>query len=91
MGPGNLSPRDLTSKERAVNVHHNNDKPECDYDELGMVEVTSGTATEMGTYSSSVAKLQREAAAMGASDVIVLDHSKNQMADHATGMAIRCK
>jgi uncharacterized protein YbjQ (UPF0145 family) len=45
----------------------------------------------MGTYESSMAKLQQAAAAKGATAVIVLDHSKNQMADQATGMAVRCK
>jgi uncharacterized protein YbjQ (UPF0145 family) len=44
----------------------------------------------MGTYESSVAKMQRAAAAKGATAVLVLDHSKNQMADQTTGMAIRC-
>jgi hypothetical protein len=90
-GPGNLDPKDLTEQERAVKVYHQGKQPECEYDELGTVEATSGTATEMGTYDSSVAKLQREAAALGASGVIVIDHSKNQMADQATGLAIRCK
>lgn len=35
--------------------------------------------------------MQREAAARGATGVIVLDHSKNQMADQTTGIAIRCR
>lgn len=91
IGPGNLDAKDLTDQERSVNVYHNNGKPDCDYDEIGTVEATSGTATEMGTYSSSVAKMQREAAALGATGVIVIDHSKNQMADQTTGMAIRCR
>ena len=90
-GPGNVSPSELTARERAVKVFHQNQTPPCEYDELGTVEATSGTALEMGTYSSSVAKLQQEAAALGASAVIVIDHSKNQMADQATGLAIRCK
>jgi hypothetical protein len=38
-----------------------------------------------------MAKPQQEAAKLGATGVIVLDHSKNQMADQATGMAVRCK
>jgi hypothetical protein len=45
----------------------------------------------MGTYASSLAKMQRETAKLGGDAVIVLDHSKNQMADQTTGMAIRCK
>jgi hypothetical protein len=91
MGPGNLDAKDLTDQERDVKVYHNNSKPECDYDELGLVEATSGSVATMGTYSSSVAKMQRKAAALGATGVIVIDHSKNQMADQTTGMAIRCK
>jgi len=90
-GPGNLDPKDLTDKERAVKLYHQGEKPECEYEELGVVEATSGSATSMGTYSSSVAKMQRDAAALGASAVIVLDHSKNQMADQTTGKAIRCR
>lgn len=90
-GPGNLDPKDLTDAERAVKVYHDNEKPECAYDELGTIEVTSGSAAEMGTYASSVAKLQRDAAALGASAVIVTGHSKNQMAHQATGLAIRCR
>jgi hypothetical protein len=90
-GPGNITAADLTTKERAVKVYQPGSKPECPYDELGTVEATSGTAMSMGTYESSMAKLQQAAAAKGATAVIVLDHSKNQMADQATGMAVRCK
>ena len=91
MGPGNLDPKSLTDRERAVRVYQQGEKPDCQYDQLGTVEATSGEAFEMGTYASSMARLQRDAAAMGASGVIVLDHSKNGVADQATGMAIRCK
>jgi hypothetical protein len=90
-GPGNITPKNLTDRERAVKVHHQGTKPNCDYDELGTVEAVSGTSTEMGTYESSVAKLQRAAAAKGATAVIVLDHGKTGVADSATGMATRCK
>lgn len=91
MGPGNLDPKDLTDRERAVRVYQAGEKPDCPYDQLGTVEATSGTAANMGTYASSVAKMQRDAAEMGASGVVVLDHTKDRMADHTTGMAIRCK
>ena len=91
LGPGNITAADLTTQERSVKVYQPGTKPDCPYDELGTVEATSGTAMSMGTYESSMAKLQRDAAAKGATAVIVLDHSKNQMADQATGMAIRCK
>ena len=90
-GPGNLHPSELTGAERAVKVYHQGEKPPCEYDELGIVEATSGSSFEMGTYESSLARLQREAAAKDASGVIVIDHSKNQMADQATGKAIRCQ
>jgi hypothetical protein len=90
-GPGNLDPSDLTKTERAVKVYHQGQKPACEYEELGTVEATSGSATSMGTYESSIAKMQRDAARRGANGVIVIDHSKNQMADQTTGLAIRCQ
>ena len=90
-GPGNIEAKDLNHAERAVRVYHQGQRPECQYDELGTVEATSGTAFTMGTYESSVAKMQRAAAAKGATGVLVLDHAKNQMADQTTGMAIRCR
>jgi hypothetical protein len=90
-GPGNLSAGDLTASERAIRVFQPGEKPDCEYTQLGTVEATSGTAFEMGTYASSMAKMQRDTAAMGGNAVIVIDHSKNQMADQTTGMAIRCK
>lgn len=90
-GPGNMKSSDLTDQERSVRVFQPNEKPDCEYRQLGTVEATSGTSFEMGTYASSLAKMQRETAAMGGNAVIVLDHSKNQMADQTTGMAIHCK
>lgn len=90
-GPGNLNPAELSAKERSVKVYHQGQQPDCAYEELGLVEATSGTAIEMGSFESSLAKLQRSAHARGATAVMVLDHSKNGMADHASGMAIRCK
>jgi hypothetical protein len=90
-GPGNMTPSDLTARERAVRVYQGGQQPDCKYTQLGTVEATSGTALEMGTYASSIAKMQRQAAEMGGTGVIVLDHSKNQMADQTTGMAIRCQ
>ncbi len=89
-GPGNIRANDLSDTERSVEVYHQGTKPSCQYQELGIVEATSGTAFEMGTYESSVAKMQQQAAERGATGVIVLDHSKNRMADQTTGMAIRC-
>jgi hypothetical protein len=90
-GPGNIAPADLTARERAVRVYQPGEKPDCEYTQLGTVEATSGSSFEMGTYASSLAKMQRDTAAMGGNGVIVIDHSKNQMADQTTGMAIRCK
>ena len=90
-GAGNLDPKDLTDRERTVRVYEAGEKPDCRYDPLGTVEATSGGALEIGTYASNVAKLQRNAAALGATGVIVMDHTKTQMADQASGVAIRCK
>jgi maltoporin len=90
-GPGNVKRIDLTPNERAVKVFYQGQKPDCAYNQPGTVEATSGSAFEMGTFASNVATLQREAAKQGANAVMVIDHSKNQMADQATGMAIRCK
>ena len=90
MGPGNINPKDLTDRERAVTVYQVGQKPDCKYVELGTVEATSGTSGTMGTFESSVAKMQRAAAEKGATGVIVLDHNKNGMADHTTGMAVQC-
>jgi hypothetical protein len=90
-GPGNIRTTDLTEVERGVRVYHKGKQPECPYDEIGTVEATSGSAFSMGTYESSVAKMKREAAKLGATGVIVLDHDKNGWADQTTGTAIRCK
>ena len=90
MGPGNLSPSSLTDRERAIEVFDGPKKPTCKYDEVARLEATSGSATDMGTYESSIARLQRDAAAKGATGVIVLDHGKTGMADQVTGLAIRC-
>jgi hypothetical protein len=90
-GPGNVKPTDLKDNEKAVRVFYQGEKPDCTYDKLGTVEATSGSAFEMGTFESSVAGLQREAAKKGANAVLIIDHSKNQMADQATGLALRCK
>jgi hypothetical protein len=89
-GPGNIHPSELTAGERAVHVHYQGEKPDCRAEELGVVEATSGTAVEMGTFSSTVAKLQREAARLGATAIVIIDHSKNGVADHGTAKAIRC-
>ena len=90
-GSGNLDPKDLTDRERTVRVYEAGERPDCRYDPLGTVEATSGDALEIGTYASSVAKLQRNAAALGATGVIVMDHSKTTMSDQVSGVAIRCK
>jgi hypothetical protein len=91
VGPGNLNPADLNARERAVRVYPLGKEPECPYTVLGTVEATSGTSWEMGTYASSLAKMQRDTASLGGDGVMIIDHSKNQMADQTTGTAIRCK
>jgi hypothetical protein len=90
-GTGNLDPKDLTDRERTVRVYEAGEKPDCRYDPLGTVEAASGSSFEVGTYASNVAKMQRNAAALGATGVIVMDHSKTQVTDQTTGVAIRCK
>lgn len=91
IGPGNIRSSDLSAKERAVRVYPQGQKPNCSYDELGIVEATSGSSFAMGTFESTVARLQQQAAERGATGLIILDHSKNHAADQGTGMAIRCK
>lgn len=44
----------------------------------------------MGTFGSSTAKLQQQAAEMGADGITIIDHAKNGMADQATAQAWRC-
>jgi hypothetical protein len=90
-GPGNIKSSELKPAESAIRVFYQGQKPDCAYDQLGTVEATSGSAFAMGTFESSVAKLQKAAAKKGANALLILDHSKNQMADQATGMALRCK
>ncbi len=91
MGPGNTNPQDLSAQEQAIKVYQGTLQPTCEYDQLGMLEATSGTAFVMGTFESTVAKLKQKAAPLGADGIIVTDHFKNQMADQATAFAIRCK
>jgi hypothetical protein len=90
IGPGNMNPADLTARERAVRVFRLGERPDCEYTELGTVEATSGTSWEMGTYESSLAKMQRDTARLGGNGVMLTDHFKNQMADRTSGTAIRC-
>ena len=66
-------------------------KPDCAYDEVGAIEATSGSVFSMGQYASTRARLQEQAADLGADGVIVTGHFKNGMADQASGVAIRCK
>jgi hypothetical protein len=90
-GPGNLDPADLSEAERAVRVYYQGQQPPCPYDQLGIVEGESGTSVSMGTFQSTLAKMQRETARRGGNGVIVMDHTKNGVLDQATGMAIRCR
>ena len=90
-GPGNTSRADLTPKERAIVVLQRGETPSCDHSNMGVIEATSGTALSMGTYESTTAKLQQQAAEMGADGITILDHTKNGMADQATAQAWRCR
>ena len=91
IGPGNILRSELSPAERAVEVYYLGQRPACAYDQLGKIEAISGTAFEVGTFESSVAKLQQASAERKASGVILLDHRNYQKADRATGMAIRCR
>jgi len=90
-GPGNITRADLTPKERGVVVLQRGEKPECAYSNVGVLEATSGTAFSMGTFESTTAKLQQQAAEMGADGITIIDHTKNGMADQATAQAWRCR
>ena len=88
---GNISGRDLTPEERGVKVYDAGHEPECAYEKVGTVQASSGTSAEVGTYGSTVAKLQREATALGGTGVIVTEHSKSGNVDQATALAIKCR
>lgn len=91
MGPGNTDAHSLSAQEQAIQVYQGTVQPTCAYDQLATVEATSGSAFEMGTFESTIAKLKQKAAPLGADGIIVTEHFKNQMADQATAFAIRCK
>jgi len=91
LGPGNLEPTSLPPAVQAISVYQGGMQPKCAYDQLGIIEATSGSAMSMGTYESTVARLKQKAGALGADGLIVTDHFKNGMADQATAFAIRCK
>ncbi len=90
-GPGNITRADLTPRERSIVVLQRGEKPECEYSNVGVLEATSGTAFSMGTFESTTAKLQRQAAEMGADGITIIDHTKNGMADQASAQAWRCR
>lgn len=73
-----------------MQVFYGGEWPSCLYQDLGIVEATSGGGFSMGSFQSSTAPLQREAAKRGATGVIVLDHGKMGALDAVTGKAIRC-
>jgi hypothetical protein len=90
MGPGNANPNELATNERGVRVFYPGQTPDCRFEQLQTIEATSGSAFEMGAFASTVARLQQETAALGGNAVLILDHSKNRMADQATALALRC-
>lgn len=90
-GPGNITSASLTPKERAIVVIQRGEQPECKTSNLGIIEATSGSAFEMGTFESTMASLQQQAAELGADGLTILDHTKNGMADQATAQAWKCR
>ena len=90
-GPGSIKPTDLTPRERQVQIFEKGQLPSCTlYEELGVVEVESGSSFTPGTFESSLAKLRRAAAERGATGILMLSHSIEKKLDRASGTAMRC-
>ncbi len=90
-GPGNLKPTELTPREQQVQIFEKGQLPSCTlYEELGVIEVESGTSTTPGTFESSLAKLRRGAAERGATGIFMISHTVERKIDHASGTAMRC-
>jgi hypothetical protein len=90
-GPGNIKPSDLTPREMQVQVFEKGKLPSCTlYEELGVVEVESGSSFAPGTFESSLAKLRRAAAERGATGILMLTHTTDGKIDKASGTAMRC-
>ena len=61
-GPGNLKPTDLSPREQQIEIIDTGKLPSCTrYEDLGPIEVESGSSMTPGTMESSMAKLRRAA------------------------------
>jgi hypothetical protein len=87
----NLQQSDLNERERAITVYAVGAQPQCAYDNLGIIEAVSGGPFEAGTYESTVAMLQQEAARRGASALVIQTHIKSGKDYKGTAHAIRCR
>jgi hypothetical protein len=90
-GPGNLKPSELTPRELQVQVFEKGKLPSCTlYEELGIIEVESGSSFTPGTFESSLAKLRRIAAERNATGLLLISHSNDGKIDKASATAMRC-
>ncbi len=91
-------PVDLTPAEQAVRVY--SEAPDCSYEDFGLVSAQSGSVAwdVEGNEAASVSKLKKEAAAIGATAIIIAKSETGDRQWHSagvqhqmTGQAIRCK
>jgi len=94
-GPGNLKPTDLSPREQQIELIDTGKLPSCTrYEDLGPIEVESGSSMTPGTMESSMAKLRRAANELGATAVLIISHTapgkSTGTIDRAKGTAIKC-
>jgi hypothetical protein len=94
-GPGNLKPTDLSPREQQIELIDTGKLPGCTrYEDLGPIEVESGSSMTPGTMESSMAKLRRAANELGATAVLLISHTapgkSTGSIDRAKGTAIKC-
>ena len=91
------SPVKLTPEEQAVRVYA--EEPECSFENYGVVSVQSGSVAMdiEGNEAASISKLKKEAAALGATAVILTKSETGDRQWHSagvqhqmSGIAIRC-
>ena len=94
-GPGNLKPTDLSPREQQIEIIDTGKLPSCTrYEDLGPIEVESGSSMTPGTIESSMAKLRRAANELGATAVLLISRTaagkSSGSIDRAKGTAIKC-
>ena len=94
-GPGNLKPTDLSPREQQIELIDTGKLPGCTrYEDLGPIEVESGSSMTPGTMESSMAKLRRAANELGATAVLLISRTaagkSTGSIDRAKGTAIKC-